>query len=174
MENYTTVLDENIFNHSECPAWAKYAAVDSTGDAYWYGMKPVIYVAIWVSDENAGCDPNIFVKHIPGKWNAENWEDSLVIKDTAQIPEKLPEWVQEGAYGYDLNQKKYFRVTKVRDEFLADIEMIDSGEKKSGGKVFQYCIDAAPYISILLKCASRLANMQDGNAPKIKYADWKA
>ena len=174
MEKSLNILDDSIFNHPECPAWAKYAAVDSTGDAYWFGMKPVIYVAVWVCDETAGCDPNIFVKHIPGKWDAEKWEDSLTLRDTAGMPEELPEWVKDGAYGYDLNQKKYFRVLKVRDKFIADIEMIDSGEKKSGGKIFQYCIDAAPHIAILLKTAGHMANMQDGNVPKIKYGDWKA
>lgn len=174
MEKSLNILDESIFNHPECPEWAKYAAVDGTGDAYWFGMKPSVFVAVWVCDETAGCDPNIFVKRIPGKWNAEKWEESLIEHVAGDAPAKLPEWVKEGAYGYDLHEKRYFRVIKMRGAYIADIVMLDSGEEKSGGMVFQHCIDAEPHITELLKCMRHIAKMQDGDYSPIKYGDWKA
>ena len=35
------VLTQEVFQRDDCPKWAKWAAVDSDGTAYWYEKKPI-------------------------------------------------------------------------------------------------------------------------------------
>jgi hypothetical protein len=56
-----------------------------------------------------------------------SWYD--VEEETAEVerPAKaLPDWVEEGAIGYDNEQKRYFRVTDI-DKKWVDIEYLDDG-----------------------------------------------
>lgn len=87
-------LTAEVFNHPDCPAWAKWAAVDGNGYAYYYSERPFI-----LSDDfgwRVACGKNTQCELIPGKFTHINRSDSLI-----ERPEELPEWVEIGGYVYD-------------------------------------------------------------------------
>ena len=111
--NQLPKLTADVFNRPDCPEWARYAAVDADGYAYWYREQPYIhevydddgdYEGYWeISD---GFDENI-----PGKWDAEEWEYSIVKKYAGKLevrfkkldPEaKAPYQATPGSAGFDL------------------------------------------------------------------------
>ena len=64
-------LNTEVFDMLECPDWAKYAAVDSEGFAFWYEDKPECLDHTW-GVSAPGCRP------IPGLFDSTNWENSLI------------------------------------------------------------------------------------------------
>lgn len=49
------VLTNEVFQRDDCPKWAKWAAVDSDGIAYWYEEKPKLSHCgtFWVPEDYA-------------------------------------------------------------------------------------------------------------------------
>lgn len=64
-------LTTEVFYMLECPDWAKYAAVDSEGFAFWYGSKPDCLEHTWGISASGW-------KPIPGLFDSTNWENSLI------------------------------------------------------------------------------------------------
>ena len=64
-------LSTAVFDLPECPKWAKYAAVDDDGKAFWYSEEPSAN-AYWGT---LGGD----VKLIPGVFDSSDWRNSLLV-----------------------------------------------------------------------------------------------
>ena len=65
------------------PSWARWAAVDKSGLAYWYEKRPQIRDGIphlWLVDETA------LTAKVPGHYSTANWKDSLIdLRDTCTL-----------------------------------------------------------------------------------------
>ena len=100
-------LTTDVFDRPDCPKWAKWAAVDESGRAYWYASLPKneIYSltrqCVW---HNGSKNFEI----IPGKFDASKWERSLI-----ERPVTLPDWCKVGEWGYDTEEACYFEIVGV-------------------------------------------------------------
>ena len=83
-EDVLPELTPEVFALPECPKWAKYAAVDECGGAYWYSDKPVLISSMWMAP---GCTS---ARVISGKFHALGWKSSLI-----QKPEPVKEFTIE-------------------------------------------------------------------------------
>lgn len=64
--SHDAVLDQSIFNRSDCPYWAEYAAMEADGRVYWYDIEPKIDDNMWSSSGRAA---NV---------NRYEWDSSLI------------------------------------------------------------------------------------------------
>lgn len=64
-------LTVDIFDRPDCPEWAKWAAVDKSGECYVYRDKPFIVLLTWQ------CPSNYSAKHI-GDYDPTDWQNSLI------------------------------------------------------------------------------------------------
>lgn len=71
-EKECQTLSTAVFDLPECPNWAKYAAVDDDGRAFWYSDEPSVN-AYWGTLFGG-------VKRIPGVFDSSDWENSLLVK----------------------------------------------------------------------------------------------
>ena len=100
-------LTAEVFNRPDCPEWAKYAAVDSCGDAYYYNEKPHTNSRTWG-------DPVLCEFHYIGKFDASNWQNSLI-----ERPARLPDWCKVGEWIYSAGgEHKYAKITSVRGDWI--------------------------------------------------------
>ena len=106
-------LTADVFNRPDCPEWAKYAAVDESGEVWVFSVKPTINVSdeLWCcSTKSANCTSLLF------KADASDWQNSLI-----ERPAKLPDWCKVGAWCYCLDDDgnpKYFKITRIEDGFI--------------------------------------------------------
>lgn len=100
------VLTKAIFNHPDCPEWAKYAVVDVQGLAYWYQYSPL-------ADERIGCWDNLKNKRqlIDGFFDKSDWQNSLVERTEKET--KLPEWCRIGEWVRRTDVDEYHKVIAV-------------------------------------------------------------
>ena len=84
-------LTAEVFDRPDCPEWAKYAAVDAAGLAYWYQYFPVTdeRIGVWKVWENKR-------QLIDGFFDRSDWQNSLIERSA-----QLPDWVEVGGYVYD-------------------------------------------------------------------------
>lgn len=106
--NQLPKLTAKVFDCPECPENAKIAVVNQDGSACFGGFTKVEPVCGFWRGEGDG-----FWTILPGKWDASEWENSLIkrpVKETA-LPEqyKVGEWV---AY-YEKSEYKYFKIAKI-------------------------------------------------------------
>lgn len=73
-------LTEEVFNHPNCPEWAKYASINKNGRVIFYSDK---------TSPGAKAD-NI------GFYDASDWENSLI-----ERPARFPDWAEVGGYVYN-------------------------------------------------------------------------
>lgn len=95
-------LTAEVFNRSDCPEWAKYAAVDSCGDAYFYAKKPQACSKRW--NVPVHCKFFCYI----GKFATYDWQNSLVERPAA----KLPDWCKPGAWIYT-SSEQYLKINGV-------------------------------------------------------------
>lgn len=113
-----TKLTAEVFDRPDCPEWAKYAAVDENGCAYWYPCKPN-------RSDNFFRDTGW--KIIPGKFDAADWQNSLIERHVKG--NKLPEWCKVDAIGWH-KRCGYFKVTYIDDvSERVDIQQIEDKSK---------------------------------------------
>ena len=107
-------LTAEVFNRQDCPEDAKIAIVNQDGSAcfgsfatakpaygFWYGKG----------------DGKWFI--LLGKWDASDWQTSLVERPVTET--KLPEWCKVGEWCYYLDDDwngKYFKITKIKDNYI--------------------------------------------------------
>lgn len=79
-------LTAAVFDMSECPKWAKYAAVNSDGDAFWFEDKPFLTFecGTWV------IETKYMYTRIPALFDSTDWENSVI-----QKPEPVKELTME-------------------------------------------------------------------------------
>lgn len=65
-------LTESVFDRDDCPEWARYAAVDKDGVAYFFEREPHAGTAKWIPD-----DPEHKYSAIP-VFDTGAWKNSLV------------------------------------------------------------------------------------------------
>lgn len=105
-------LTADVFKRPDCPEWARWAAVDSEGNAYWFEKVPYLvkehdewegWSGYW---ESEGQD-----RDIPGKYDYGNWENGLIKNPDAKMPirfkklhpdAKAPYQATPGSAGWDL------------------------------------------------------------------------
>ena len=90
-------LTVDIFNRSDCPEWAQWAAVDECGDAYVYDTKPVKQSEDWHTDEGGD---------LIGEYDPSDWQNSLIKRPAAKSESQaadLPEHDDVKAPSYYVN-----------------------------------------------------------------------
>ena len=93
-------LTAEVFDRPDCPKWAKWAAVDPSGDAYFYIEKPQ-------ASSNHWCVPVGCEFFYINRFDASDWRNSLI-----ERPAVLPDWCKVGAWVY-LSNAKYYKIEKV-------------------------------------------------------------
>jgi hypothetical protein len=104
-------LTTEVFNRPDCPEWAKWAAVDYSGIAFFYENKPIFTGTCYQSiiGETKIIDSSI-------KWDAKYCQNILI-----ERPIVLPDWCKVGEWCYCLDDDgygKYFKITKIKDNFI--------------------------------------------------------
>lgn len=69
------VLTAEVFDRPDCPSWAQYAAVDSSGHASYYEKFPVRLRGFFFLSNVEGRS-----QMIDGRWDASHWENSTVAR----------------------------------------------------------------------------------------------
>ena len=88
--NQLPKLTVEVFNHPECPKWARYAAVDESGNAYWYASLPkneiyaLTHQCVWHNESKN-------FEMIPGKFDASDWKNSLIERPSKNRPKLTAE-----------------------------------------------------------------------------------
>ena len=111
--NQLPKLTAEVFNRPDCPAWAKYAAVDASGLAYYYSESPFV-----LSDAfgwGMVCSNNNQCAIIPEKFTHINWSESLIERPEKKTP---PDWCKLGEWMWIKDFNAYFKVDRL-DGLLA-------------------------------------------------------
>jgi hypothetical protein len=102
-------LTAEVFDRPDCPEWAKWAAVDEDGKARFHAEEPFVPTKFtgtsWCSEGNDS--------FIDGKFDANDWKNSLI-----ERPTRLPDWCEVGEFGYDHNNKVYFKIKRINNESI--------------------------------------------------------
>jgi hypothetical protein len=96
-------LTAEVFDRPDCPEWAKYAAVDKNGKAYYFINKPKCCNAGYFRD--LGWDAGNFM--LIGDFDSSDWQNSLI-----ERPAKLTEWCKVGEWVFDAAINKYVQVSE--------------------------------------------------------------
>ena len=85
--NQSPKLTVEVFDRPDCPEWAKYAAVDKNGDAYYFRQKPYINKAknAWITNSIR----NICWFFIDHNWDSSDWQHSLIERPSKSSFDKL-------------------------------------------------------------------------------------
>jgi hypothetical protein len=110
-------LTAEVFNRPDCPEWAKWAAVDMSGVAFFYENKPIFTGTCYQSIIGG---TKIIDSSI--KWDITNCQNILI-----ECPVKLPDWCKVGGYGYDY-ASGYFKIVEIIDcECNLKVEWVKEG-----------------------------------------------
>lgn len=112
-------LTAEVFDRPDCPAWARYAAVDKDGGLYFYGNEPSLETSAgewsyYHGDDKWGRFGNNF--------DTTDWQNSLIERPV----KALPDWVKAGKWGYDTAREEYFEVVAVTP-FNVEVAYLDDG-----------------------------------------------
>lgn len=80
-------LTQEVFTRTDCPAWAKWAAVDFNGTAYFFEAKPECNLE---SREWFTSIMGYRFTELPGYFDSTDWKDSVIKR-----PETNLEWLCE-------------------------------------------------------------------------------
>lgn len=99
-------LTVEVFDREDCPAWAKWVAVDEDGEAFYYESEPEINDGIWINSSGAN------VAMISDGYDNSDYKHSLIKR-----PEKvvLPDWVKPDAIGWHA-EEGYFHIFSIDSE----------------------------------------------------------
>jgi hypothetical protein len=94
-------LTAEVFDHPDCPEWAKWAAVNADGNLFFFEEKPVnnIVCGGWHVE---GCKVISFFNK--KKFAPSDWQNSLI-----ERPAKLPEWCKQGEWIYT-SSEQYLKI----------------------------------------------------------------
>ena len=98
-----TKLTAEVFYRPDCPEWAKYAAVDKDGRAWYFESKPSCSTDQFFEFRNKAT-------MIPGFFDSDDWRNSLI-----ERPSKLPDWCKVGEWVWD-ERNGYGEIKSVRDD----------------------------------------------------------
>lgn len=128
--NQLPKLTAEVFDRENCPEWAKWAAVDSCGNAYFYMVKPQAHSTRW--------GVSAFCKFVNiGKFDASDWQNSLIERPEKET--KLPEWCKVGEWVWAIAFNTYFKVDKVDGLFIYGTDFSGSEYSVAIENVRQAC-----------------------------------
>lgn len=110
--NQLPKLTTEVFDRPDCPEWATYVAVDRGGMACFFDKKPKCdNIQMWLRGEEG----EHFMVLRNSKWDASDWHNSLI-----ERPTKLSKWCKVGEWCFCLDDGncKYFKITKIKDNFI--------------------------------------------------------
>jgi hypothetical protein len=116
-------LTAEVFNRTDCPEWARYAAVNDNGTGTYFENEPEYdgYLGCWLrTDKRADI--------IKGKFDSSDWQNSLIERHT----KALPDWCKEGKQVYDIASREYICVRK--EDYGWYIDNIEIGRIKQARK----------------------------------------
>lgn len=110
-------LTADIFNRPDCPEWAKWAAVDKSGECFVYSIKPAENEEVWVYE----CGDFCYI----GDYDSSDWRNSLIARPAtesespaADLPEhddvKAPSYYVNTPFGLEVR-----KITEHYDSYLA-------------------------------------------------------
>ena len=99
-------LTIDVFDHPECPKWARYAAVDQGGNAFFHAEKPIINCCHWMCNYSGS-------KYI-GKFDSSDWRNSLIERPA----KSLPDWCKVGELVYYIPFAKYCKIEQMDSGFM--------------------------------------------------------
>lgn len=108
-------LTVDVFASPQCPDWAKYAAVDADGVAWYYGHKPVLGKCRWGTPGHTEVHA-IYDSCKYARFDATDWEHSLI-----ERPAVVPDWFKPGVLAYNIDTHTCFHVTsstEYRENYL--------------------------------------------------------
>lgn len=97
-------LTAEIFEESDMPPWAEYAAVDDKGTVYVFDVEPVYTHGSWYLCTRMGSRYN----YASNGFDSSDPEHSLV-----QRQPQLPAWCSAGEWVYDKRNKDYIKLMRV-------------------------------------------------------------
>ena len=104
-------LTAEVFDRPDCPYWAKYAAVDKCGMAFYYQDFPTrLSTFFLLSNQNGKSE------EIKGKFNNHEWYNSLI-----ERPVKLPDWCKVGEWVYypeEMEHDVYLKISEIKRGFV--------------------------------------------------------
>lgn len=113
-------LTVEVFDREDCPEWAKWAAVDADGEAFYYSSEPKLDHGVWI------CPTLARVEFIPGSYDSKDWKHSLIERPKKCKP--LPDWVTVGAPCYDTSNGVFKKLTETDLENIDELkQIIDCG-----------------------------------------------
>lgn len=93
-------LTTDVFNRPDCPEWAKWAAVDKSGECYVYSGMPIRRDNAWRFLFGECC--------YVGRRDASDWQNSLIERPAADLPEhddvKAPSYYVNTPFGMELKK----------------------------------------------------------------------
>lgn len=93
-------LTAEVFDRPDCPDWAKWAAVDMGGKAFWYASHPVLSNEAWL---------HLAYKRIFGDlFDYSDWQNSLI-----ERPAKLPDWCKVGEWVWVKSAETYEQIEEI-------------------------------------------------------------
>lgn len=102
-------LTVDVFNHPDCPEWAKWAAVNEDGKGYLYSSEPIRGLHVW----HFGIDNDYF-----GDYDPSDWQNSLIERPAADLPEhddvKAPSYYVNTPFGLEVR-----KITEHYDPYIA-------------------------------------------------------
>lgn len=101
-------LTAEVFSMKECPYWAKYAAVDANGLAYWYDAVPCRSTSglRWNNGGQRAMKICYAGEVATPLFDATDWEHSLIKR-----PAAVPKWFKPGVLAYNNDTHSFFHVT---------------------------------------------------------------
>ena len=128
-------LTAEVFDHPDCPKWAKYAAVDEDGEALFFEEMP------FLATKTCGC----FLRDckdtiIPGKFDSSDWQNSLIERPVKE--NKLPDWCKVGAVGYNPETDLYFSIDNIDEDGIS--LRYPYGSDNTSSLTFEYFKECRP------------------------------
>ena len=101
-------LTAGVFFLSECPEWARYAAIDANGLAYWYDAVPCRSTSglRWNNGGQRAMKICYAGEVATPLFDATDWEHSLI-----ERPAVVPAWFKPGVLAYNNDTHTFFHVT---------------------------------------------------------------
>lgn len=118
--NQLPKLTTEVFNHPDCPEWAKYAAVAMGGNVIYFSNKPYPddIAGVW-----HGAKKWAFISSETGgtlKCNASDWQNILI-----ERPAKLPDWCKVGEWVW--SDGNYYEVIETGADWFRTSRNGDTG-----------------------------------------------
>lgn len=134
-------LTAEVFDRPDCPSWAKFAAIDANGDAWWFEGKPII------SDDREYWIGRLSRRNIEGIFDSSDWKNSLIERTV-----KLTDWIKVGAWVWNIDCEVYGKIEKIEDGMVVIEECKAYPHRFLQARLRIWTFDEAPvYVKVKAK-----------------------